>query len=138
MKLKGDSRAAGWFSVVVLAAVLSGCPRRLAIWIAEGADAGHLVFLLGSKPGIEETVQVGVLRVDPCAVVVRDSTTTAWLVTSWTQRVSRITYGRLPEGFTEVVPAKPLQVGCYHATVSGSPGSVRFEVTTTGQVKALE
>lgn len=122
-------------------AALVGCPQKTAVWIAEGSTAPDLVFQFGVVRGQPKPVQFYGLNVYPCASPDRPSKPPVWTVSAPQGVLERdyptaITYGVVPSGFVEQVPAQTLTTGCYVAATAGT-GAVTFAVDSLGAVTTL-
>lgn len=131
---------------ILLLGVLTGCPRRSAIWLVGQEEPGRPVF------GVGETLHgrptwLGDLIVAPCQGWDGTARNAVWfLAQDGESRVlSRVVYGRVPPGYvatrymseeksTAVSP--PLKAGCYIASISGT-GRVRFYISADGSALEL-
>jgi len=104
---------------------LTACPQDTSVWVAPGSTSDHLEFALGKEQGRQQSISIGVLRVDECA----GGDAPLWLIeaTSNAPQLSAVTYGVAPQGFRETADAAQLSPGCYQVTISGS-GRARFTV----------
>jgi len=119
-----------------VALVLTGCPKRTAIWVVRGSTADRLEFGIADRRDGARAVQIDVLRVSSCDSAPYGPTGAAWLlsrVTEATPPPTRVTYGREPLGFRSDQGPQPLVPGCYDAMVTGT-GRLRFEIETQGAV----
>jgi hypothetical protein len=129
----------GWrvLSIVLAAALLSGCPERSEVWLSTESTADRPVFRIATERGGTRTPSVGVFRIDPCnpSPGIPDA---MWIISRGTgaRAVSKIMYGRVPPGYEENAPAAPLTPGCYRAYTSGT-GQIEFETDATGSIKEL-
>jgi hypothetical protein len=115
----------------VLLLAFAACPRKTAVWVAEGSTARELTLVVGEKRGRERRMSA-FLRVDRCGTWHRDSA--MWIVSIDT---SRVTYGVPGPGARSQVEARPLVPGSYHAHMGGT-GQVVFTVDSLGGVTALD
>lgn len=114
-----------------------GCPRREALWVAEGSTASNLTFVVGERTGVESQLRIYSLRVEHCASGDSVQPEQLWAIAeaqgAASATPSRVRYGETPAGFVQKVPPKVLALGCYIARLGGS-GVSRFEVDSTGRV----
>jgi hypothetical protein len=115
--------------------VLWGCPERSAIWILPGSTAESLEFGIGRARGDTIPIDIGALRVSPCAgpftgegaywaVAVESPTAPA---------IGRVRYGEAPVGSQVTQGPIALTPGCYRASISGT-GSTEFVIEDDGRV----
>jgi hypothetical protein len=117
---------------------LAACPQRSAIWLVQPATSRELVFALGKYKGKEEPVRFYYLSIESCASSSGQVRARPWMIgegANGAPAVSpvRVRYGEVPSGFEARGVAQPLKAGCYVARTGGS-GSVRFDVSPTGEV----
>jgi hypothetical protein len=116
------------------------CPQVGYLWLVPGATRDSVVVAWGSKAGREGRLAVAGIQFYQCGdtTLTRDSST--WIAYSELgsdTTITRIEYGRLPQGWGERHPAIPLTPGCYTARIGASPGRVSFKVDSTGAVSEV-
>jgi hypothetical protein len=129
-------RAAGLFIVASLLMLTTGCPQRVATWIAPGSTPQDLVFLLGAKHGRQSDIATWRVSVYACS----DSTPNRLGRAMWDANrvgadraalLNSVHYGNPPTGFQTLVSAQPLVPGCYVAAVGQE---IRFIVLPDGSI----
>ena len=118
-----------------------GCPQKTAVWIAEGSTARDLVFQIGIVRGQPKAIQFYGMNVYLCASPDQPNKPSLWTVSAARGVLEQdyptaITYGVVPSGFVEQVPAQTLTKGCYVAAIAGT-GAVTFAVDSSGAVTTL-
>jgi hypothetical protein len=113
---------------------VAGCSRDIAVWIAPGSTASHLVFMISDKRGSSKPIKRVVLRVDPCDSIDVNPHPPLWGF--YTQApVHEVVYGEMPEGASRLVnqpeQTVPLTAGCYQV---GGAGTLVFDVLPDGSV----
>lgn len=120
--------------VALIALALTGCPEETAIWVEPESTASRLVFGVSRERGAVTPINFGVLNVSACET--RDA---YWVLSSTGRRVEHpllVEYGVVPPGFVSDVGPRPLDPGCYLASVVGT-GRTRFIVGEDGAVEEL-
>jgi hypothetical protein len=115
---------------LILASVAAGaCRQKTAIWIEHGSTAAHLVFGISKTPYGNESIAMGVLRVERCSPTSKGYGEPMWVVgpRAGTADIRRIVYGQTPPDFVSDVGPRPLGPGCYRALISGT-GEAEFVV----------
>jgi hypothetical protein len=116
--------------------LVTGCPQKVAMWIAPGSSSQNLVFLLGSERGRPSDVAEWRISVWACS----DSTPNRLGRMMWEANVfgadraalvHSVRYGEAPRGFKTVISAQPLVPGCYVAAVGQA---IRFFVQPDGSI----
>jgi hypothetical protein len=134
---RSRSRVRGFLTASAAALLLmGGCDRPgSAVWLAPGATAGSLTFVLGRERGTERPLSV-LLRVERCDVPIRrwDTGESMWIAE--VAGASRVHYGESSGRVRGQIPAQPLAPGCYYASVTG-PGTVVFRIGEDGEVDEL-
>ena len=120
---------------VLMVSLTTACPQVSTIWLEPGSTVTHLLFHIARSRGSDRPVAVGVFRVDRCKDPADYRSAGMWVIggKKGTVYQREVVYARLPDGFEENHPARPLTPGCYQATVSGT-GRLRFNVRPDGSV----
>ena len=140
-------------AVAILAiGLITGCPRRTAVWVVGQAAPGRPVFAFAESRGGQAT-WISYIAVAPCAppgAQTSDSyPSPLWAAvrnpTPNMPVLRRVTYGVLPTGY-DLAPAAPkpgpggvppLGPGCYSIETEGT-GWLTFQVAKDGSVLELE
>jgi hypothetical protein len=115
-------------------AALCGCPKRSAVWIADGARPGQPMFGVGAARHGRPLGQLLFLGVGKCDEYDGTGPTAVWFVSLVEDvRAPRaIVFGdSVPRGYAVGKGPNRLEPGCYEARVDGS-GRVRFVVREDG------
>lgn len=125
--MKSIAKGGRLFGHGIVAIFLLGCPQRTAIWLEPGSRLSALTFLVSTRKGLPDPVDIGVLRVDRCGANERSKP--LWLITGTggTATIHRIRYGVLPQDFASGGNPQVLVPGCYQVTISGT-GWMEFDV----------
>lgn len=111
---------------------VAGCEQQTTVRLAPRAGRAPVAFIVTSTRG--RPTGLGVFRVDSCARGHQRPGPLMWLLTP-TQpgqaSLRRVDYGKVPAGFKEQSPAKPLAAGCYLVSVSGT-GQLKFAIDSSG------
>lgn len=121
---------------VLLSALLlvTGCPRRSAVWVVPGSTAERLEFGIGPARGDSTPIHLGGFRVYRCdgPSAGAGALWTVGVESADAPRLNRIRYGTIPPGYEGLEPV-PLEAGCYRAAIGGT-GTTRFVVYEDGNV----
>ena len=121
--------------LAVIAAVVSACPAKSAIWIEPGSTSTHLVFGVGETRKGAPLLELPVLAVFSCTNSSDDPKNALWLIThdSAGPVPQQITFAQRPAGYVTREGPTTLERGCYRAAIAGT-GTVTFQVDSTGTV----
>lgn len=115
--------------------MLGACPKQEEIWVAEHSRADSVVFGIGTSRGGDPPRRFGGLRVDHCGSDAIGPDALWLLVAAGRERtVSRVMYGRAPEGYRSDAGPSDLPPGCYMVSSIGANGRTEFEITASGSV----
>jgi hypothetical protein len=136
-KLRGARTATVFFA----AALLSGCPQKMQVWIEVGSTSDNLQFIFGKERGEERAIALGTLQVHKCndtevslgQVGARERA--VWWIHAPGKApiISRLKYGETPAGFQTVAAPRSLSEGCYYVSVSGT-ASTTLTVDANGGI----
>lgn len=127
---------AGRAVVLAAASVLClACPKKAAVWVANGSTVEQLVLRISDVRGGEHPTWVSMVRVDRCDRAPDDTTAIMWLVSPdpGAQEARAVTYGVAPVGWRSSYGPRPLTPGCYRVNTS-STGRTVFDVAPGGRV----
>lgn len=122
-------------AAAVIGLALAGCAEDVSVRVAPGSTAGHLTFRVSTRHGGKAPAAPRGVFVTPCRPRTRDSAT-IWGIgrnLEATNSITEITYGRVPPGYTEISPPKPLVPGCYAVSYAAKEATY-FLVADDGRV----